>query len=236
VASHLELAPDTPPLGTASAARTRIAFAAVALDIESTISGVEGINWLAARRGPEVAREIADLTERAMRGEIAFEDVYGARLAAIRPTEAEVTELSEEYRKHMAPRVLETLDELRTAGVRLALISGGIRQALQPLASTLGFTHAELFAVRVAFDANGDYAGFDERSPLTSTNGKGTVLQRLYFPRPLLAVGDGATDLAMRSAADAFAAYTGFAHRVAVVRAADHEICSFTELRDLVLS
>jgi hypothetical protein len=61
------------------------------------------------------------------------------------------------------------------------------------------------------------------------------VLRRLYLPRPLLAVGDGATDVAMRPAADAFAAYTGFTHRMEVARSADHELRSFDDLRRLVL-
>jgi phosphoserine phosphatase len=210
-------------------------FASVALDVESTVSGIEGINWLAAQRDASVSRDIESLTERAMAGELPLESVYGERLARIRPTEREILALSELYQRHLAPGAIEILDELRSAGVKLALISGGIRQAVLPLASTLGFTHAEVFAVRVAFDAQGKYVGFDDKSPLVLTNGKGTILHRLYLPRPLLAVGDGATDLAMRSAADSFAAFTGFARRIAVVRAADHEVKTFDELRALVL-
>ena len=54
--------------------------------------------------------------------------------------------------------------------------------------------------------------------------------------RPQVAVGDGITDLAARPAADAFAAYTGFAYRPSVVRGADHELSSFDQLLRLVLS
>jgi hypothetical protein len=46
----------------------------------------------------------------------------------------------------------------------------------------------------------------------------------------VLAVGDGATDLAVRPAVDAFAAFTGFVRRDAVVRAADFELSTFDEL------
>ena len=229
--------PDAPARGASltSISPRMPSFASIALDVESTVTGVEGINWLARRRGTQVATEIEGLTERAMRGEIPYEGIYAERLARIRPTESEVAELAEEYRRHIAPGVLEVLDDLRASGVRLVLISGGIRQALLPLASALGFTHAEVFAVRVSFSAAGEYEGFDDRSPLALSTGKATVLQRLYCPRPLLAVGDGATDVAMRTAADAFAAFTGFARRTAVVRAADHELRSFAELRSLVL-
>ena len=212
------------------------AFASVVLDVDSTVSGVEGIEWLASRRAPEVATEIARLTTQATEGEISLESVYGRRLQRVLPTESEVEKLSYFYERRLAPRAAEVITELRENGVRLVLVSGGIRQAVLPLGLRLGFTPAEIFAVRVNFEEDGSYAGFDEVSPLTTTAGKALVVQRLYLPRPLLAVGDGITDLAARPAADAFAAYTGFAFRPAVVRGADHEISSFEQLLRLVMS
>ena len=212
------------------------AFASVVLDVDSTVSGVEGIDWLAGRRAPEVATEIAKLTTQATEGEISLESVYARRLERILPTESEVEKLAYFYERRLAPRAAEVISELRDNGVRVVLVSGGIRQAVLPLGLRLGFTPAEVFAVRVNFTEDGSYAGFDDVSPLTTTAGKAIVVQRLYLPRPLLAVGDGITDLAARPAADAFAAYTGFAFRPAVVRGADHEISSFEQLLRLVLS
>jgi phosphoserine phosphatase len=211
------------------------AFASVVLDVDSTVCGVEGIEWLASRRTPEIAGEIAKLTSQATEGEIKLETVYGQRLERIMPTEAEVVELAHFYERRLAPRAAEVITELRESGVHVVLVSGGIRQAVLPLGLRLGFTPAEVFAVRVSFTDDGKYAGFDNLSPLTTTTGKATVVQRLYLPRPLLAVGDGITDLAARPAADAFAAFTGFAYRPAVVRAADHELSTFDQLLRLVL-
>jgi phosphoserine phosphatase len=212
------------------------AFASVVLDVDSTVSGVEGIEWLASRRAPDVAAEVARLTTQATEGDITLESVYAKRLERIRPTEAEVAELAHLYERRLAPRAAEVITELRESGIHVVLVSGGIRQAVLPLGLRLGFTPTEVFAVRLAFREDGTYAGFDEQSPLTTTLGKATVVQRLYLPRPLLAVGDGITDLAARPAADAFAAFTGFAYRTAVARAADHELSTFEQLRALVLS
>jgi phosphoserine phosphatase len=211
------------------------AFASLVLDVDSTVSGVEGIEWLASRRDPAIAADVAKLTTRATEGEIPLESVYRHRLEAILPTEQEITELAHFYERRLAPRAAEVITELRESGVRIVLVSGGIRQAVVPLGLRLGFTPAEIFAVRVTFSDEGSYTGFDDLSPLTTTNGKATVVQRLYLPRPLLAVGDGITDLAARPAADAFAAFTGFAYRTAVVRGADHELSSFDQLLRLVL-
>jgi phosphoglycolate phosphatase-like HAD superfamily hydrolase len=61
------------------------------------------------------------------------------------------------------------------------------------------------------------------------------VVRGLALPRPVIAVGDGATDAALRTVVDTFAAYTGFVHRDAVVRAADRVLNSFDELLEVVL-
>src|SRR5262249_28185501 len=68
--------------------RVNALFATVILDVDSTVAGIEGIDWLAQRRGPDVAAKIAQLTDDAMRGTLPLEAVYGARLDAIRPTRA----------------------------------------------------------------------------------------------------------------------------------------------------
>jgi phosphoserine phosphatase len=212
------------------------AFASVVLDVDSTVSGAEGIEWLAGKRGPKVANEVARLTQQATNGEISLESVYAHRLAMIEPSEEEVVELARFYERRLAPRAAEVIGELRENGIRIVLVSGGIRQAVLPLGLRLGFTPAEVFAVRLAFDEEGRYSGFDDVSPLTTSSGKAIVVQRLYLPRPVLTVGDGITDLAARPAADAFAAFTGFNYRAAVVRAADHELTSFDQLLKLVMT
>lgn len=213
----------------------RPAFATVALDVDSTVSGIEGIDWLARRRGDIVARKIASLTDEAMRGTIPLEEVYGARLETIRPGREDVAALSRAYLDALAPGCGPAIRTIRGADVHVLLVSGGLRYALLPLALELGFDPGDLHAVDIAFDADGAYAGFDRSSPLTTSLGKGTLLASLDLARPLLMVGDGATDLATRGVVDSFAAFTGFAARENVVREADAVISSFAELPALVM-
>jgi phosphoserine phosphatase len=118
----------------------------------------------------------------------------------------------------------------------VVLVSGGVREAIVPLAATLGIDEHDVNAVRVHFGASGDYVGFDADSPLATQTGKRAVVESLALPRPIVAVGDGATDAAVRPAVDAFVAYTGFARRDAVLAVADHEATSFTQLLELVLA
>jgi HAD superfamily phosphoserine phosphatase-like hydrolase len=211
-------------------------FATVALDVDSTVSGIEGIDWLAERRGPDVAERVASLTAHAMQGVIPLEQVYRARLDAIRPRRDDVGALAHAYIAALAPGCADALSKLRHAGVDVILVSGGIRNALIRLALHLDFDIADVHAVDIRFDTGGAYTGFDTSSPLTTSTGKHTLLASLPLVRPLLMVGDGATDHATRGAVDSFAAFTGFVSRDAVVRHADTVIASFAELAAHVLS
>jgi HAD superfamily phosphoserine phosphatase-like hydrolase len=211
-------------------------FASVALDVDSTVSGIEGIDWLAKRRGPDVARQIADLTTQAMQGTLPLEQVYRARLDAIRPRRDDIDALAHAYVDELAPGCAEAISKLRHAGVHVILVSSGIRNALFRLALHLEFDVRDLHAVDIRLDTGGAYIEFDPSSPLTTSMGKHTLLATLSVPRPLLMVGDGATDLATRGAVDSFAAFTGFVSREKVVREADVVIPSFAELASFVLS
>ena len=95
------------------------------------------------------------------------------------------------------------------------------------------------YKVSLYFGDSGEYAGFDEQSPLTRSRGKVEVVRGLALERPTLGVGDGITDLELRTAdppaVDAFVAYTGVAARDAVVTGADYVIESFDELLGIVL-
>jgi phosphoserine phosphatase len=210
-------------------------FASVILDVDSTLCGLEGIDWLAERRGSAVGTQVTELTGRAMRGEIQLDAVYGERLALVRPSRDDVVALADAYAASLAPQAAYAILRLRAAGKRIVLVSGGLREAILPVATRLGIPERDVRAVSVRFGADGTFAGFDTASPLATAAGKLHVAESLALPRRILAMGDGATDLAMRPAVDAFAAYTGFVHRENVVGSADITLASFDQLLELVL-
>ena len=182
-------------------------FASVVLDVDSTLCGVEGIDWLAARRGAEAGARIAELTDRAMRGEIALDSVYGERLAMVRPTRDDLDALAAEYVRTLAPGAKTAIASMRAAGRRIVLVSGGIRNAILPLARQLSIDDADVHAVGVTVRDDGSYERYD-----------------------------AASDLAIRPVADAFAAFTGFVRRESVVAGADTVLDSFDQLAELVLA
>jgi phosphoserine phosphatase len=207
----------------------------VVLDVDSTLSGIEGIDWLASLRGAELKAWSAALTERAMEGKLPIEAVYSERMGAIKPALAEIEQLGRVYVEHMAPRARETLMELRARGIELVMVSGGLREAILPLARELGVEEQRVHAVSVFFDEEGNYAGFEEQSLLTRQDGKRITVRDMGLRGPILAVGDGMTDCEIREVVEGFAAFTGFMRRETVVQRADFVIENFDQLRKLIL-
>jgi phosphoserine phosphatase len=192
-------------------------FASVVFDCDSTLVTIEGIDELAGAR----VEEIRQLTELAMEGVIPLEEVYGRRLEAISPTRDEVQRIGGEYLSALVPDARETVAELLALGRSVRIISGGLRPPVESLGLALGLRPEDIAAVGIRFDDLGRYAGYEEASPLARSGGKEEVIRGWALPRPILLVGDGATDLEARGAVDCFAAFMGIVDRPMVAAGAD---------------
>lgn len=193
-------------------------FRSVLFDCDSTLSAIEGIDELAREHKAEIGR----LTEKAMRGELALEAVYGRRLAIIRPSREELERVGALYVERLVAGARETVAALHEGGVEVRIISGGLRPAVLHVARALGIDEALVFAVDVSFDEHGRYAGFDEGSPLARQGGKSTLIASWAdLARPTMLVGDGATDLEAKEVVDRFVAFAGVVARDAVVAGGD---------------
>jgi phosphoserine phosphatase len=210
-------------------------FNSIVFDVDSTLSGVEGIDWLAAQRGPEIAAWSAGLTERAMEGEIPIEAVYAERMRIVKPSLPEIQQLGKVYVDRIAAGAAETIGALRAHDIKVVMISGGLREAILPLAGKLGVGEENVYGVSVFFDEQGRYAGFDDASLLTRQTGKRTTVGQMDLKGPILAVGDGMTDCEIKPVVQGFAAFTGFTRREAVIERADYVIETFDQLRDMIL-
>ncbi len=194
-------------------------FRTVIFDCDSTLSGLEGVEELARDHRQEVAR----LTDLAMTGVLPLEEVYGHRLALIRPTREQVESVGQRYIETVVTGAQETVKALQNDGVTVQVLSGGLAPAVRILARYLGIADDRVAAVDVWFAMGGAYMGFDTDSPLARSGGKRQWIETVGhdLPRPILLVGDGATDLEARPAVDAFAAFTGVVTRDDIIREAD---------------
>ncbi|MCB1836826.1 MAG: phosphoserine phosphatase SerB [Alcanivoracaceae bacterium] len=167
----------------------------VAFDMDSTLIESEVIDELAREAG--VHDQVATITERAMRGELDFNESFRQRVALLKGLDASALERVRERLKltEGAERLITTLKAL---GYRTAILSGGFTWFGSHLQSTLGIDHVHANELEIE---NGKVTG---RVVGQIVNGqrKAELLRELAAQEGIsleqvIAVGDGANDLPM---------------------------------------
>jgi phosphoserine phosphatase len=204
-------------------------------DCDSTLSSIEGIDELARVRGPEVFKQVEEMTNEAMDGKISVEAVFGRRLEIIQPEQSHVAEIGQRYIDTVEPDAKAAIEAARAAGWTVMIISGGFRPIIRPLADFLGIERIE--AVDLFFDAQGRYTGFDETYPTTRSGGKPEVIAQLKAelkPAKIVMVGDGASDLETKPVVDLFVGFGRYTARERVKREAAVFITTLADIPGLL--
>ncbi|XP_063564183.1 phosphoserine phosphatase isoform X1 [Gorilla gorilla gorilla] len=204
---------------------------AVCFDVDSTVIREEGIDELAKICGVEDA--VSEMTRRAMGGAVPFKAALTERLALIQPSREQVQRLIAEQPPHLTPGIRELVSRLQERNVQVFLISGGFRSIVEHVASKLNIPATNVFANRLKFYFNGEYAGFDETQPTAESGGKGKVIKLLkekFHFKKIIMIGDGATDMEACPPADAFIGFGGNVIRQQVKDNAKWYITDFVEL------
>lgn len=188
-------------------------------DCDSTLSAVEGIDWLALRQG----QGVNELTDAAMAGQVDLERVYAERLEQVAPSRALLEELADEYLERAVPKAWETVSILAELGKEVWIVSGGLRPAVLSVGKWLGVPEDRVRAVDVYFEPSGEYRDFERTSLLTRQEGKAELVRGLLTKRTAF-VGDGMTDAATRDVVECFVCFAGVIRREPVAAVADHTI------------
>lgn len=128
------------------------------------------------------------------------------------------------------------MEALQAKGTAIALVSGGFRQIIEPIADTLGIPFSHVHANKILFDGDGEYAGFDPAEFTSHSGGKAeacTHLKSEFGYEKVVMIGDGATDAEARrpGGADIFICYGGVVLRESVAAQADWVVTHMDELR-----
>ncbi|NOQ34710.1 MAG: HAD-IB family phosphatase [Methylococcaceae bacterium] len=197
-----------------------MSFEIICFDCDSTLSRIEGIDECAKAVG--LGEEMAKLTNAAMNGELALEAVYQKRLDLIRPNKQAIDSLADLYISEMVEGVSEVFKTLQDNGKQIHIISGGLRQAILPLAALLNIPENQVHAVDVLFNADGSYQDFNQDSPLARTGGKAEICKQISsHPENMALIGDGKTDLEAQQVGVKVIGFGGVARRDIVEQQAD---------------
>jgi phosphoserine phosphatase len=165
-------------------------------DMDSTMIGQECIDELADLVGCK--EHVAAITERAMRGEIAFEPALRERVALLRGLPAEVVARVIGERITLTPGGPALVRTMRAHGAYTCLVSGGFTAFTDHIAAMIGFDESRANHLDIE---DGKLTG-TVRDPIVGREAKLTTLHELAArlgldPAETLAVGDGANDLDM---------------------------------------
>ncbi|HEY8380662.1 MAG TPA: phosphoserine phosphatase SerB [Microvirga sp.] len=175
-------------------------------DMDSTMIGQECIDELADYVG--LKAEVSGITERAMRGEIAFEPALRERVALLKDLPVGVVSEIIEKRITLTSGGPALVRTMRANGAYTCLVSGGFTLFTGPLGARIGF-HEDRSNLLMT---DGDRLAGKVEEPILGREAKLATLVELrerfgLSHHDTLAVGDGANDLAMLGEAGLGVAY-----------------------------
>ena len=163
----------------------------IVTDVDSTLIRDEVIELIADSLGAEARAHVADVTDRAMRGELDFSQSLAERLLVLEGVPVSVFD-----------DVLASISEVHERGGVIAAVSGGFHEILDPLAARLSIDHTRANRLGVT---DGQLTGRSV-GPVIDGAAKRDTLESLRMnlgidAQRTMAVGDGANDMLMVEAA-----------------------------------
>ncbi|MDE1939647.1 MAG: phosphoserine phosphatase SerB [Alphaproteobacteria bacterium] len=198
-------------------------------DMDSTIITCECLDELADMAG--LKAKVSAITERAMRGEIEFAGALRERVALLKGLPLEALERVWRERVRLNPGAKELVATMKANGAKTLLVSGGFTFFSARVAEAAGFDEHQS---NVLID-DGKVLTGEVRDPILGKEAKLAALERALEQYGLqaddvLAVGDGANDLAMIQRAGLGVAY----HAKPVVAAAAGASINHNDLKALL--
>ncbi|MGM0934203.1 MAG: phosphoglycerate dehydrogenase [Bacteroidota bacterium] len=209
----------------------------IVIDFDSTFTQVEALDVLgeiSLARDEEKEKnlkEVENLTDLGMKGEIDFRKSLEERLQLLKAHEDHLPPLIENLRERVSSSFVRNRQFFEEYHENIYIISNGFKEFIVPIVKEYGVRPENVFANTFEFDQNGNIIGFDRGNVLSSNNGKVEQLKHLNLQGDVYVIGDGYTDYEIKASglANKFYAFTENVERENVLQKADHITPSLDE-------
>lgn len=209
----------------------------IVIDFDSTFTQVEALDVLGEislahhKEKEERLKNLAELTNSGMAGDLSFRESLEQRLALLEAEEKHLPELVDKLKSKVSTSFVRNREFFTENHENIYIISNGFKEFIVPIVEEYGIREENVFANSFEFDSNGKIIGFDTENVLSSNNGKVEMLKKLDLQGDVYVIGDGYTDYEIKAAglANKFYAFTENVERGNVLEKADHITPSLDE-------
>ena len=206
----------------------------ICFDVDSTVLSNEGIDELA--KYLKVYKEVSEITNNAMNGNIAFEISLEKRLNIMKPSINDINSFLKKNPPNFTEGVQDFIKILQHNS-EIYLVSGGFEPLIKPCAKILNIPYQNIIANKFIHNKEtGEYISFDKTSFTSKTGGKKLALESIKEKYKdvddfsMVMIGDGVTDLEAKPPADLFIGFGGITERKIVKEKCDYFAKDFNEL------
>jgi len=186
-------------------------FRVLAMDMDSTLINIESLDEVAAYAGK--GREVAAITEAAMRGEIKdYAASLRRRVALLAGADAALLQRVLDEKLRLNPGAEALVAACKAAGLKTLLVTGGFTFFTEKMRERLGFDHARANEIGIAADRLTGTVTGPHGGPIVDAEGKAQAVRDVCTELGCgtdraIVIGDGANDLKMMALAGLSVAY-----------------------------
>jgi D-3-phosphoglycerate dehydrogenase len=206
-------------------------------DFDSTLTQVEAFEELAEislKNDPDrekKIRQIGEITDRGVDGDITFTESLEMRLKILEAREEHLELLVKRLNGKISKSISRNKEFFKKYADDIYIVSCGFKEFIDPIMAKYGIPAERIFANTFRFDRKGNIVGFDRENDLAKPDGKIDQLKKMELPGEIHVIGDGFSDYQMKAAgiAHKFYAFTENVARKNILDKADHIAPSLDE-------
>ena len=208
------------------------------IDFDSTILSVESLEFAATvslkKKSNKnlILEKINYITNKAMNGEISFQESISKRLNLMDIKESHIKIATDKLINKVDKSFLDNLDFFKKNFNDVFIISGGFKKMIDSILKQKTNIDWQIFGNEIIFDKETKKASLNTKNPLAYSKGKVKIIKNLNLKNDIIAIGDGYTDYEIKKygLAKYFIAYTNHIKRDNVIKNADINCKNFNEV------